>query len=1083
MFRTTSKTLLSLAALAALSTGSAVAAVTAGTAPLPSVEQAKRTVKGTVTDARSGEPIIGAQLSDKATKSGAVTDAQGRFTITLPQGVTHLTVSYVGYNAKRVAVKGGTLNITLDEAEHGLDDVVVVGYGSTARKDLTGSISVVKGEDIKNTPVMSIDDALAGKASGVQVTKADGSPGGAVRIRIRGGASLQGAVDPLYIVDGVPMEIRNNYISGGSEIVNPTEASNYGDDFNNSISGSFMRGLNSISGLNLADVESISILKDASATAIYGSKAANGVVIVTTKKGRQDQKPQFNFNYYVSANTPVKEKLLNSKQYKEALTFSLENANKRLDANRADIGDRSADNYIKANNDRLATLSTLGDVDTDWLDLVLRTGVTHNFDFNITGGGNRSRYYTSFGYTTQDGTLIGTDFERYSAKVNLDNDITRRFRVGTSISLSYTKNNVTNGLYGQALSAPPVLGPYNDDGTYANYDKVGGVGAAYMGFQNPLAVASCTNMAKTYGLVGSIYGEIDILKDLKFKSMVSLNWQDYNQRSYTPSYVNIGGYYGVEDSGGGQGSQAQSTYTDVFFENTLTYAHEFGESHRLNAVVGTSWEKSQSNYFGAGGQGYPDDVYLNNLSSATTPSYVQGASPQGQDCLLSFYTRLNYVFKDRYLLTFTGRSDNSSKFAKGNRVGYFPSGAIAWRITKEKFMENVKWLDELKLRASIGKTGTQRIGDHMFRTLYAPGGYAGASALYPSQLGNNKIRWESTEQKDLGLDFMMFGGRLGGTIAYYYKTTSDALLSIPVAPSSGFSTVTENIAKVRNTGVEFDLWGDIIRTKAWKWNAALNISHNGSKVLNIMGDMFTSADARNELNLGTSVIKEGEPLGLLCGRVAVGIIKTQEQLDDYKQRCPSWKSMYRDLGIGSVELAIDEDTQYYYEDVIGNSTPDFHGGFNTTLQYKNWSLMANFTFSYGGELIYQRDVNDCNFTSMGNRSQRALEGMYTDATAADRPMLTYNSTMFLTNLNVFDSSYLKLQTLSLGYSLPKRLLNRLHMNDLSIYASASNLFTITSYPGPDPAVSDDPYSISGGGRDVSTYPTVRSFTFGLRLGF
>lgn len=1081
---TSRQTLLTLAASVLMAAGLALTPSPASAQTARHAAQAaKKSVTGRVTDSRTGEPVVGAMVADKQTKSGGVTDAEGRFSITVPQSCTTLTVSSVGYSEKRVAIKGTTLNIALDEAEHGLDDVVVVGYGSTARKDLTGSIAVVSGEDIKNVPVMSIDDALTGKASGVQVTKADGSPGGAVRIRIRGGATLQGAADPLYIVDGVPMEIRNNYISGNASELNPLEAANYGaEDFCNSVDGSFARGLNSIAGLNLADVESISILKDASATAIYGSKAANGVVIVTTKKGRHDMKPQFSLNYYLSATTPVKEKVLNAQQYKDALTFSLENSNKCLEANRPDIGS-DADRYIRSNNKRLALLQTFNDgTDTDWLDLVLRTGMTHNVDFNVTGGGNRSRYYTSFNYTTQDGTLIGTDFNRYAAKVNLDNDITTRFRTGVNLSLSYTKNNVTNGLYGQALSAPPVLAPYNADGSFASYEKVGGVGSEYMGFQNPLAVATSTNRAKTYGLVGSIYGEVDVLKDLKFKSMVSLNWQNYHQWNYIPSYVMMGGFYGGQDSEGGQGSQAESTFSDFFWENTLTYSHEFSEAHRLTAVVGTSWEKEQSDYFAAGGMGYPDDTILNNLSSAAKPTYVSGATPESQSSLLSFYARLNYVLLDRYLLTFTGRSDASSKFAKGNRVGYFPSGAIAWRMTKEKWLRDVKWLDELKLRASIGKTGTQRISDHMFRTLYAPGSYNGQSAIYPSQLGNDHIRWESTVQKDLGLDFMMLGGRLGGTLAYYYKTTSGALLSIPIAPSTGFDTVVENIAKVRNDGVEFDLWGDIIRTKDWKWTASFNISHNASKVLHLEGSgVFTDASNRKALNMGTSVLMEGEPLGQMWGRLTNGIIKTQADLDAYKQEFQSWSWMNNDLGIGAFKYVIEDD--WMKEGVIGNSTPDFHGGLSSTLQYKNWALMASFTFSCGADLMYQKDVSDLCFSSMANRGVRVLEGCVPADQITDRPLSSYQTTVMLTDMSVYDASYLKLQTLSLSYNLPKRWLTRLHLNQFSLYATASNLFTITSYPGPDPAVSDDPYSIAGGGRDVSTYPTVRSYTFGVRLGF
>lgn len=1041
-------------------------------------------VIGKIVDAKSGEPLMGASILDRKSQKGTVSGMDGTFSLELPNDTKQLVVSYVGYDIKTIPVSNSILVIALGESQQTLNELVVVGYGSTLRKDLTGSVSTVKTEELQNLPALTIDDALAGKAAGVQVIKADGSPGGAVRIRVRGGSSLKGSVDPLYIIDGIPTEIQNNYI-GSSEIPNPLEAANYGEDFNNSVSGSFMRGLNSLAGLNINDIETISILKDASATAIYGSKAANGVVIITTKKGRRDMKPQFNFNYYMSVTTPQKEKVLNGEQYINTMTDALKLSNSNMAINMAGLSSNSQkesfQKVINSNTEKIQFLKGLKNANTDWIDLVTKTGMSQNVDFSVSGGGKNSRYYTSFSYTNQEGTLINTDFERYTVKTSIDNDITERFRMGTNITFGYNKNNITNGVYSQAMSAPPVLSPYNEDGSYANYSLIPELADSYMGFQNPLAVASGKNQAKTYDFKGSIYGEVDILKNLKYKSMMSINYINYNQSNYVPSYVSVGGFYGVEESGGGQGTESQSTSTGVFFENTLTYNKIFSENHRIDAIVGTSWEQQKTNFFSATGKGYPDDDYLNNLGSAQVATNVAGANPSVQNSLLSFYIRANYILKERYLFTFTGRSDNSSKFAKENRVGYFPSGAIAWRISEEPFLKDVSWIDEIKVRASMGKTGTQSISDHMFRTLYSPGSYAGSTALYPSQLGNEDIKWESTVQRDLGLDFSFFKSRLSGTLAYYHKITDGALLSITPALSSGYDTMVANIAKVKNIGVEFELNADFIRTKNWKWSGSFNISHNSSTVLDLQGDNFSSDTGRNELNLGTTVYREGESLGLLCGRKAIGIIRNQEQLDNYKKRFPYWSSMYRDLGIGSIELALDE-TGFYYEDVIGNCTPDFYGGFTNTIQYKNWSLLATFTFSYGNDLIYQKDVTDMNFNSYANRGVRVLGGS-TPERPTGRPAVLYNSYNFLTNLNVYDASYLKLQALSLSYSLPNKYAKKLHLNNLSIYGTATNLFTLTSYPGPDPAVSDDPYSVAGGGRDVTSYPTVRSYTVGIRLGF
>jgi TonB-linked SusC/RagA family outer membrane protein len=1053
----------------------------------------KMTITGVITD-EAKQPVPAVTIRNFSSKAITVSNNNGEYSIQAAKG-DRLSFSSIGMVSSEITIKGesAVYNIQLVQDNIALKDVIVVGYGSSARKDFTGSVSSVKADEIRTQPSLSIDDALSGRASGVAVIKADGSPGGAVRMRIRGASSLVGATDPLYIIDGVPTEVTNNYISS-VELVNPTEASNYGDDFNSSISGSFARGLNNLSGLNTNDIESIDILKDASATAIYGSKAANGVVIITTKRGRRDSKPVLNFNYYYGVSNPVKEKVLNAEQYKNALIKAAQTTIANLDANYASFTDPMAKMYFnifsgsaRTNaNKLLNTPGFFGDADTDWLDLVLRQSTTHNADISLSGGGQTSRYYTSLSYTNQDGTLIGTDFQRLSGKVSLDNDITKRVRMSTNINFGYTKNNITNGLYSQALYAPPVFSPYNEDMTYSS---LGDLSSSYMGFQNPLAVANCTNEAKTYMLKGSLGIEIDILQDLRFKSTASIDFSSYNQLNYVPSYVDIGGFYGREDSQGGTGSQAHSTIANTFFENTLTYDKIFNSDHRLNALLGTSWEDKQSSYFSATGSGYPDDDFLNNLSSAAQATSVKGSNPASRSSLLSFYLRVNYVWKERYLFTFTGRSDASSKFGPENRVGYFPSGAIAWKLSEEKFLRDVSWIDEIKLRASMGKTGTQRIGDHMWRTLYNVGSYAERSALFPAQLGNNEIKWESTVQKDLGMDFTLFNQRIGGTFGYYHKVTDGALLNMTPAPSSGFNTVVYNLATIRNEGVELDLRADFIRTKNFAWTGSLNIAHNSSKVMNIAGDAFSDPNDRENLNLGTSIVKEGESLGLLYGRIVKGIITSEEQLNSYKSKFPEilpavpyWVLFFSSVGVGSFEYELDEDGLPKM-DIIGNANPDFFGGYNNTLTYKNIALTTLFTFSYGNDLMYQKDVNDMSMSSLANRGVSVLEGYSETNTSSIRPVSTYGSTNFLTNKNIYDASYLKLKSLSLSYSFSPKALNRLKLSGLLIYINGTNLFTITKYPGPDPEVSDDPASIIGGGRDISTYPTTRTYTMGLRLSF
>ncbi len=1033
---------------------------------------ADRLIRGRVLD-ETGNPLAGVNVKPKGSGKGVVTGSNGAFEISVAEDKTVLVFSYVGYVTKE-AVANTSMVVTLIAETNKLEDLVVVGYGTTKRKDLTGSVSSVDLGEVKNVPFMSLDNALVGKASGVQVIKADGAPGGAVRIRIRGGASLIGSNEPLYIIDGVPVTISNNYV-GATDMTNPVE--NYGGENarNSSISGSFARGLNNLTGLNIDDIESIDILKDASATAIYGSKAANGVVIVTTKKGKQNEKPILEMNYYTGFSRARTEKVLNREQY---LSVLKEAAQTRVDE------DRRLNLTVDPTSLSIVNgTANLGSGDVNWLDLILRDGLTQNANVSVRGGGTGSRYYTSLAYSQQKGTVIGTDFSRISGKVNLDNEITSKLRVITNLDYGFTKNNVTNGLYGNALLAPPTIEPYKADGTFTVFDDFR-VGSDF-GLQNPLALATAINEGKTNMLIGSLSGEYDILKDLKFRSMISVNYNAYKQRNYIPSYLEIANpnSQGGIGSGGGVGSQAANESVNTFIENTLTWNKEFNTDHRLNLLAGTSFEKYRAEFFSAEGRTFPDDDYLNNLTSAATATQVRGSNPSGLYALLSYYLRANYAFKDRYLLTFTGRADISSKFAKGNQAGYFPSGAIAWKVNEEPFLKNATWIDELKIRLSAGKTGTNSIADNMFRTLYTPTSYAGASAIVPTQLGNNQIKWESTVQKDLGLDFAFFNSRLRGSFGYYDKTTDGVLLNVTPAPSYAFGSVVLNVAKIQNRGLELDIRGDIFRTKGFTWNSAFNISRNRSKVLKINGGPFSDPNNRSSLNLGTSVVKEGEPLGLLYGRVSQGIIKTEEQLAQQKADFALWSVFSPRLNIGDLAYEIDPTTRIWKQDVIGNALPDFYGGFTNIFSYKSFSLITLMTYAYGNDLLYQNDVSNRAIVNSVNKGVSILDHYSASNPNSSRQRLIWGSNVFNTNENVYDASYLRMKSVTLSYDLPKFLATKWNVRMASLYLTATNLFTITNYPGLDPEVSDAPASIIGGGRDLSTYPTTRELTIGVRLGF
>jgi TonB-dependent starch-binding outer membrane protein SusC len=1042
-------------------------------APLPQTID----VHGKVTDV-DGKPLAGVSVvvveNEKTTSKGTSTNSNGDFSFINVDENAKLRFSFIGYATQTISLNGrSTINVFLKVDVKEQDEVVVIGYGSVQKKDLTGSVASVNVEEIKNAPFVSIDQALAGKAAGVQVVQSDGSPGGMAKIRIRGGTSLLGGNDPLYIIDGIPVQIQNRYLQSAAEIVSPVER--FGaDDPNNTISGSFTRGLNSLGGLNINDIESIDILKDASATAIYGSKAANGVVIITTKKGKMNQKPVLEANYYAGTSVPIKEKLLNSSQYIAIMKEGAKNLN---DARAAiNIPPNAVANSI------LTDPAFLGTANTDWLSLVLRNGFSQNADISVRGGGMASRYYTSLAYTSQNGAVLGTDFKRVAGKINLDNEITSRFRVISNLDYGFTTNNITNGMYTQAMYAPPTLPAYNPDGS-VHVIQSSDVGAYdYEGYQNPLLLLNGVNKSNTVTLLGSLAGEYDILKSLKFRSLVSVNYSNYHQDNYTPSTTRIASNSGTTTTPG-IATQSQSGDVNLFFENTLTWNKQFNENNRINFLAGTSWQKSRFNSFSASGQGFPDDKYLNNLSSAALALPPLGTS--GQSSLLSFYMRANYALYEKYLFTFTGRSDISSKFPQSNRTGYFPSGGVAWRVSEEKFLKNASWINELKLRASAGYTGTQNISDNLFYTLYSPASYAGTNAVIPSQLGNKDLKWETTLQKDAGLDIALFDSRIRAAFGLYEKTTDGVLYTTTVAGSSGFSSLVSNIAKIRNRGFEFDLRGDFVRQKDFQWTGAINISQNHSKVLAISNDL--GVQKNGVVQFGNTALSVGQPLGVLYGKQFLGILKTQKEVEDYTNaNLLAFYGVYPYLGIGDPYYLLDAPEMGSYKDtIIGHAEPKFYGGFTNTISYKNFSLIALLSFSYGGDILYLADVQNHDLVNRTNKSTRILDHWSTENPDSKYPRLLLGESpyVYTASNNVYDASYVKLKSVTLNYEFSKKLLSKLKVRNASMYVSASNLFTITNYPGPDPEVSNDPYSIIGGYSDVGGYPTLKQYNVGLRFGF
>ncbi|HEU4551382.1 MAG TPA: SusC/RagA family TonB-linked outer membrane protein [Chitinophaga sp.] len=1046
--------------------------------------QQARMVKGTVFD-QDIKVIPGVTVRNRTSGKGTVTNNKGEYAIPADNGDV-LVVSFVGYVTQQATVGDQpTIDFQLKVANAALNQVVVVGYGSTKRKDLTGSVSTVNVKEIRDVPFATFDIGLAGKAAGVQVVQSDGSPGGVANIRVRGGTSILGGNDPLYIVDGVQITPTDRYIKTPGEVVDPIARSTNFSDPANSISGAYARGLNSLAGLNISDIESIDILKDASATAIYGSKAANGVVIITTKQGSLNTRPYFEFNNYTGISKPVKAKVLNANQYRMVLQEAATNYNSELAAQ----GMPSSATADKILHDP----AYLGTANTDWLSLVLRTALTQNTDISVRGGGRGSRYYASISYSNQTGVVRGTDFKRLSGKVNLDNQVNSKLKIITNINYAFSTNNITNGAYAQALYAPPTRAPYNPDGTLANLAGSAVNSSNFYGFQNPLALLNGINQGKNGLFLGSLALEYKILDGLTFRSQASVNYNQYHQRNYTPSSAQVQTASGGASTMGGIGSQGQTETTSYLYENTLTYNKQFDVNNRLNVVAGTSWQEDKLNSFQASGQTYPDDFILNNLGSAAVTLPNQSASYQS--ALLSFYLRANYAFKDKYLVTFTGRSDASSKFSSDNRVGYFPSGGVAWRISQEPFMKKFTWIDDMKLRASAGYTGTQNIGNYLYRTLYTPVSYNGANAVIPSQLGNNKIKWEQTLQKDAGIDISLFRARLVVNVGVYEKKSSGLLFNLPLPSSSSYSSIIANLADIRNRGLEIEVSGNITTHKNFSWRSDLNMSFNRSLVTGLNMDYtdpnhgggVTSSGGQSYI-LSNTVLRTGYPVGQFVGSRFDGIIQNAEQLAAYQKAFSyyAFYTPYLNIGDPMYVLATSGPLVGFPDSyaLIGNAAPKFYGGWTNTFNFYDFSLSGLFTYSYGGHILYAADISNKFVNDLTNKGTRILDRWTPEHTNTDRPRLIYGQNVNYTASNdLYSSSYIKLKSVTLNYHLPEPLTKRIKVQTASVYVSATNLFTITSYPGQDPEVSNDPYSIVDGYTDSNNYPTIRQYVMGIRIGF
>ena len=973
------------------------------------VTQASATpINGRVADAATGEAIIGASIIYN-NKVGAVTDVDGRFHLDIASYPSDINVSYIGYESLHVKIseRDSVVSIRLHEDTHKLNEVVVVGYGTQKRTQLTGSVATISSEKIDLVPAPTLDAALGGIVTGVDITQ-NGQPGAGSTIRIRGGNSVNASNNPLYVIDGFIYQVDASSQKTGI--------------------GNLESTLDPLSFINPSDIDRIEVLKDVSATAIYGSRGANGVIIISTKKGNR-QETQVRYKATVSFSTPSKKlKLLNATEWARMEKDYFGNRGGYTDEQIAQLG-----------------------AGTDWQSEVLRTGVSQIHELSISGGSEKTRFLISANYTDQQGIVLNSDFQRYNLRANIDHQLSEKFQVSLSSTVGKTKQHalsttqpvnyfsspysagITNSLT-YALFMPPVVpvyaadGGYNYDNPYENaYFKLNGKSANPVSDLENTTAETLTN----YALINASL-RYYIAEGLTAKVAVGANQTDITQNYFAPSYTALG----LNEGGVGSIGHKQNLVTQG--ELTLDYERQLCDNHYVNALVGYTIQSTQTNFNLSTTSRYTnEDLGYNNLGDGShvyTPS-----SGQTKATLNSLIARVNYTLLNRYNATATFRADRSSRFSKDNRWGYFPSLGLSWNIDREPFFSPLTpQFSTLKLRASVGSVGNQEIGDYEYAASYTASSYGGQTAYSKSNLGNSNLKWETTVSWNAGLDAGLWNNRLNVVIDYYYKKTSDLLLYLPVNSSTGTTSQLMNAGNVVNRGIELSVDATLLQRRDLQWTVNGNITHNHNELVKMSSDVKSLYSGE----LRESILREGEPVGSFYGYEFLGV----------------------DEQNGKVLLG--EKT------ILGSHQPDFFYGFSTALKWKRWDASLSFKGSHGAKNVnlLRRSLD----TPLGsyNALSYVKDSWTPTNTHTDVPAISGSwATSYLDGRYVEGASYLKLQNVNIGYTLPlRRIVKSIHLS-----VSAQNLLTITSYKGYDPELET--------GIDQGAYPKSRTFSVSAEVNF
>ncbi len=973
------------------------------------VNAQETTLTGKVSS-KDGSPLPGVSIVIKGSTVGTLSDSDGHFSLKSPSGAKSIIFSFVGMKTLELPVNKATnYNVVLEEDTYNLEEVVAVGYGTVKKSDLTGSVTSVKSEAIKAFASSNVMQSLSGRAAGVQVNQNTGAPGASISVRIRGTNSIKGSNEPLYVIDGFP---------------------------------------SSINSLNNSEIASIEILKDASATAIYGSRGANGVVLITTKRGEAgDTKVSFESSYGVQT---LREKLdlMNATEY--ANFYNLQQVNDNRPA------------YFTQDQ-----INSFGK-GFDWQDFCFRSAPIVRNSISVSGGNSKTQFSVSGSVFNQQGIIKSSDYNRYSLIANLKHEISKKISIEYGVKLTKNetdKENSSGGNRGGSLisaivSAPPTLTPYNEDGSYRN------LMTAYTfmsnAIYNPLNYLNETSDNSVANIVqanASVF--IKPIDGLTIKIFGGLENNDSRSDYYqTLKFLSSQGYASV----------STSQYTGILNENTVSYVKTINEKHSLSALAGFTYEDGISKGLSGSGNGFLSDVTETaNLSGANTSN--PPATYYSKSTLMSYLGRINYTYDNKYLFTASFRADGSSKYSEGGKWGYFPSGALAWRVKNEHFMDNVPIISDLKLRTSWGLTGSQALDPYATLNQLSSGKTVFGKTLYntyaPGITLPGDLKWETTEQADFGLDVAVLDGRFRLSADYYIKNTRDLLNIVQLPPTFGYTQTIQNVGQIRNSGLELTLDASIFKG-SFKWDVNANIAFNKSKVIKLYNgqDILSSGVGVTFINNIQNILREGQPICMFYGY----------QDNGYDA---NGMPQYKDFNPDGLFTPADRT-------LIGNPNPKFIYGLNSTMSYKNFDLTMFWQGSYGNDIANVSAI--CNTLDYGY-GLNMLKEVYYDHWTPENPNAKYPKITNKLNMNfserlIEDGSYLRLRDIQLAYNVPVKAANISWLKNASVYVSGQNLLTFTKYSWFDPDVNSQGGSNSiNQGMDYYTYPTSKTITVGIKVGF